>query len=341
MNIDNSIKKMLGNVKKDNFVSLKNNKQYRLPDGKQVIIKNNRNVPNKKVIWNVYKKIPDNKNIPIVFQTKKQYLKEYIKNQELKHNIDFPKKQEDKYIKNELKDMKNISARYTTKNNKYIEPRTVFFTGSKWPPKTFKNTAQHEVGHEIYERNFNIRNDWNSVNKCNSPTYYGSTKKEEDFADSYMLYKNNKLKKGKRLRIIKDNISKEYNNEYYDVTSPEYKQRVIAQSSQYPTYGKVHTITGKKLGAGITMVGVAVPVVLPLPVMGAIGAGVAKGIDKVKIIRTDEHDRPYKIPRIEVHRRIGRDNISQDKTNYENELEKLKIANDEFGRREEGRYQYG
>ena len=184
-----------------------NSKQYKLPDGKEVVIKDKNNVPTKKIIWDTYKNIPDDKNIPIVFETKEQYLKEYIKNQEIKHNHDFPKQQENEYIKKELVDMKDISARYTTKKNKYIEPRTVFFTDLNWTPKSFSDTAKHETGHEIYERNKNIKQDWKSVNKNNSPTLYGTTDKEEDFADSYKLYKNGTLKDKKRKKIIRDNVS--------------------------------------------------------------------------------------------------------------------------------------
>jgi len=181
---------------------------YKLPDGKEVIIKSHKNTLPKKVVWNTYKNLPDDKNIPVVFQTKKQYLKEYIKNQEAIHGYDFPKKQEQEYIKNELQDMSGISGRYTTRHNKYMEPRTVFFTDVKWDPKSFKQTAAHEVGHEIYERNKKIKHDWNSVNKHSSPTHYGKTDKDEDFADSYMLYKQGKLNDKKRKKIIKDGVSK-------------------------------------------------------------------------------------------------------------------------------------
>jgi len=182
-------------------------KRYKLKDGKKVIIKSKRNIPKKKTVQNIFSQLPDSPKIPIVFQTKKQYLNEYIDNQEKKHGIDFPKHQEKAYIQKELKNMANITSRYTTKKNPYMKPRTVFFTDKdiKWSPNMFKQNAQHEVGHEIFERNPIIRKYWKGVNKSNSPTSYGRTDEEEDFAESYMLFKNGQLKdkNKKRHKILK------------------------------------------------------------------------------------------------------------------------------------------
>jgi len=213
----NNIDRMIGNIhrkpktfgtrsKSTPQMFSKTPKKTILLDGKLLIFKDKVNLTPQQ-IYKVYKKIPDNINIPIVFQTKRQYLREYINNQEKKHNIDFTKKQEQSYIKRELKDIAPIVSRYTTKKNKYIEPKTVFFTDTKWTPKQFKASAIHEVGHEIWESNKNIRKDWKSVNQLNSPTAYGRTSKEEDFAESYMLYKMGKLRQEQRLKILRDNIS--------------------------------------------------------------------------------------------------------------------------------------
>ena len=191
-------------VNKDNQSK---DKVFYLKDGKKVVVKSKTSI-NKKLLNKVYSKIPDDKNIPVVFQTKKQYLVEYIKNQEKKHNVDFPIKQEKAYLNRELDDMGPIVSRYTTKDNKYIEPRTVYFTDTKFSPKQFKMSAAHEVGHEIWERNPKARKQWKHVNKNTSPTAYGRTDRQEDFCESYMLYKAGKLTDPKRLKIIKDVMSK-------------------------------------------------------------------------------------------------------------------------------------
>ena len=149
--------------------------------GKTVVVQSKLPV-SKKLIHNVYSKIPDDTSIPIVFQTKKQYLKEYIKNQEKKKNIDYPKKQEQQYIKNELKEYKPIIARYTTKKNPYIDNRVVFFTDNKVTPKQFKHSAWHEYGHELYEKK----------------GYKGSRIEEERFARNYVLSKDKQSKDKQR-----------------------------------------------------------------------------------------------------------------------------------------------
>lgn len=178
----------------------------KLIDGKPVIIKSSsKNIPSFETIKKVYRKIPDNKNIPIVFETKKQYLKEYIRNQEIKKNIDFTPSQEKAYISRELKDMNNVVSRYTTKKNPYIDLRTVFFTDKKITPKQFQASAFHEYAHEEWENNPRIRKDWQAVNKTTAPTPYGRTDRQEDFAESYMLYKMGRLKDPKRTKIFSDN----------------------------------------------------------------------------------------------------------------------------------------
>jgi len=88
-------------------------------------------------------------------------------------------------------------------------------------------------------------------------------------------------------------------NEYYDLTDPRYRRKVMKTNLQ--EYGKVQDVSGKAVGAGIAASGIAVPVVLPAPVMAAIGAGFAKKVDKVRLVKTDSQDRPYRIPRIEFH----------------------------------------
>lgn len=177
-------------------------------DGKKVIVKGKaQNVPPLKVVKDVYAKIPDNKRIPLVFETKEQYLDEYIKNQEKKKNIRFKPTQIQSYKAKELSNMQNIISRYTTDHNPFIDRRTVFFTDRKIPVQQFKDSAVHEYGHELWEKNPKIRKDWKSVSNSTSPTPYGKTAKQEDFAESYMLHSKGQLFDSRRNNIIRKDVT--------------------------------------------------------------------------------------------------------------------------------------
>ena len=121
-------------------------------DGKDVIYFNKRKSPSRKTIKKTYRKIHDNKNIPIMFMTREEYLKQYIKNQELKKGIDFPVKQEKQYIKKEMSKYNNFLSRFTTNKNKFFPPAIVFFNDKKISPKQFEKLAFHEYGHEVSEK---------------------------------------------------------------------------------------------------------------------------------------------------------------------------------------------
>lgn len=180
----------------------------KLIDGKSVIVKaNSKNIPPLKVIKDTYAKIPDNKRIPIVFETKEQYLDEYIKNQEKAKRTKFPESQKNQYKHQELQNMHNIVSRYTTDHNPYIDRRIVFFNDHKIPTKQFHDSALHEYGHELWEKNPKIRKDWKSVARSSSPTSYGATSKQEDFAESYMLAKTGRLQDPKRESILSDAVA--------------------------------------------------------------------------------------------------------------------------------------
>lgn len=176
-------------------------------DGKKVIIKGNkRNVPPLKIIKNIYSKIPDDKKIPIVFETKAQYLGEYIKNQENIRGKPFPKSDVEKYKSTELGRMNNIVSRYTTRHNPYIDVRTVFFTDNKITPVQFAKSAFHEYGHEAWEKIPKLRKDWKSVSQSTAPTPYGRTARQEDMAESYMLYKTGALQDTRRKDILSKDL---------------------------------------------------------------------------------------------------------------------------------------
>ena len=175
----------------------------KLIDGKKVIVKaNSKNIPPFKVIKDIYATIPDNKRIPIVFETREQYLDEYIKNQEKAKKVRFTPAQKAAYKQTELAHMSNIVSRYTTDHNPFIDRRVVFFNDHKIPVAQFKDSAIHEYGHEVWEKNPKIRRDWKAVSKTSSPTTYGTTSKQEDFAESYMLHHTGRLQDQRRDTII-------------------------------------------------------------------------------------------------------------------------------------------
>ena len=50
------------------------------------------------------------------------------------------------------------------------------------------------------------------------------------------------------------------------------------------------------------------------------GLGIKKYVDKVKLVKTDEHDKRYKIPRVEIHRKQNDNEWKPNrKYNYEDE----------------------
>jgi len=194
-------------------------------DKKPVIFKTESNYPKVSILKDVYEKIDDDRKVPVVVQTKKQYLKEYIANQEKKKKVDFPETQEKEYLRRELDRMKPVVTRYTTKHNKYMEPRVVIFPDKKLNDRQLKESILHEYAHELWEKNPKIKKDWQSVNKDDSPTAYGRTDKEEDFADSYALYKTGRLKDEKRIKILKDVDSK--NSEMPEFGSVEWQNEML------------------------------------------------------------------------------------------------------------------
>ena len=125
-------------------------------DGKPVYYAGGKqNAPKPSVVKRVYSLIPDDKKVPVIFETKKQYLQEYIKNQELANGTKFTPSEKQRYIKTELKEMQPVVSRFTTYHNDYMPPRTVFFTDNKYNKSTphFEMSALHEYWHEKTEGN--------------------------------------------------------------------------------------------------------------------------------------------------------------------------------------------
>ena len=158
-------------------------------DGKDVIYKHKGNYPSVKMLDKIYKTIPDDKNVPVVLETRKQYLSEYVANQEKKKGIKFSEEEKKQYMKEELEKLKDVDARFTTYHNRFIAPRVVIFPQKdKINEERIKEDIYHEYGHELWEKNKKLRKKW-KFRKATSPTLYGTTDKEEDMAESYMLYK--------------------------------------------------------------------------------------------------------------------------------------------------------
>jgi len=120
--------------------------------GKPIKVYNNKPIPSRRLIKTVYDKLPDNKKIPVKFMTRSQYLKSYIKAQEKKNNIDFTPKEEQRYIKKEMKEYKNYASRFTGYQNPYAKPSIVVFNDNKIKPSEFKKMASHEMAHERLEK---------------------------------------------------------------------------------------------------------------------------------------------------------------------------------------------
>lgn len=122
-------------------------------DKKPVFVLNNRKtIPPKRIIKQVYRLIPDNKKVPVMFMTRKQYLELYLKNQERATGTQFSPRERQQYIQEEMPVYKNIIGRYTTNHNPYFPPAVVVFNDKKIPVRQFKNTVLHEYGHEFAEK---------------------------------------------------------------------------------------------------------------------------------------------------------------------------------------------
>jgi hypothetical protein len=88
---------------------------------------------------------------PVVFETNKQYVNQYLHNQEKARGVNFTPKQEQTFKRNELHKMKNVVARYTTNSNPYMPQQTVFFTDRKISPDRLNVMADHEFNHFVNE----------------------------------------------------------------------------------------------------------------------------------------------------------------------------------------------
>ena len=170
----------------------------------KIIVKANGSMfPSKTLVQNIYNKLPSDKKVPIVFETRQQYNKEYMRNQEKQRKTKFSKDEESRYLRDETNKLQPVVSRFTTYHNKYMEPRVVVFPGKRGNADlngdgridkkdevlAVKSEIGHEVGHQLLEKNKVLAKEWNrKINPATSPSKYGATGKAEDFAESFALY---------------------------------------------------------------------------------------------------------------------------------------------------------
>lgn len=199
MNFNNLFSKISKEIKQDKKIVNKNsfNKPVKTKkiSGKTVKIFNNNPIPKKQTIKKVYDKIPDDTNIPLKFMTREQYLNQYVDNQEKKHGKKFSVSQRSDYVNSRKKAYKNITGRYTTKNNPYYKPAVVVFNDNNNSKNIkgdeFKKFAWHEYGHEFIEK---------EGIKLNPDL-------EEDFCDYLAHLKVEKKDKRTPKKILKEYLS--------------------------------------------------------------------------------------------------------------------------------------
>lgn len=198
--------------------------------GKKVQVFNNNPIPKRSVIKKAYDKIPDDKNIPLQFMTRKQYLNKYIKNQEKINGVDFSSVQEKEFINKRMPVYKNILGRYTTKTNDYYPPAVVVFNDkdnlNNIKGDKFDDLVFHEYGHELAEKN-----------GMKMPLM-----KEEHFADNVSKY-------AQQTKIFYDNKAKNYalNKIKTDSTSKNKKWRYDASEGWPPVRTKIKLVNPNDL----------------------------------------------------------------------------------------------
>jgi len=254
----------------NSFPNLKPKKQFMLA-GKSVQVFNNNPIPNKKVIENTYNQIPDDKNVPLQFMTRKQYYETYAKNQECVNGKPFNKEQKQQFFKSAKKRYGNIIGRYTTESNPYYAPAVVVFNDKDNLPnikgKKFKDLAWHEFGHEYVEekqikmplhkeemfadrlamnktmqRQVNLDMSYNNtnslktdVNSKNDIVYHGTTPMGAMLIKRQGILTSNELKKqGAPYHTLSDKTKPDKTYFFKDKPRAESWARVATQNSMFP-----------------------------------------------------------------------------------------------------------
>jgi len=114
-------------------------------------------------------------------------------------------------------------------------------------------------------------------------------------------------------------------NEYPNVSNENFQEERIKQAEyeHLNKYGEVQSVSGKRVGNAMIVADVVIP---SGKLLTAAGMGVKKYVDKVKLVKTDEHDNRYFVPRMEIHKKNSK--LSWDPKNREHNEE---IEYDTYG----------
>jgi len=105
---------------------------------------------------------------------------------------------------------------------------------------------------------------------------------------------------------------------YPEVTNEQFREEQQQKANLEATsYGEVKSYSGEKVGNAMIAADFVIPTGRTLTLAAL---GVKKYVDQVKLVKTDEHDNKYKIPRIEVHKKSNKTTWTPEH-NYEEEYE--------------------
>jgi len=124
--------------------------------------------------------------------------------------------------------------------------------------------------------------------------------------DRYDCNKNNVMKQDSFFGLIKSKpiIKDDYveSSEYPELSNSEFINNQLKQSEydDLDKYGKTSSYSGQKVGNVMMAADVIIPSGKSLTLAGL---GIKRYVDKVKLIHTDEHDNPYIVPKVELHKK--------------------------------------
>ena len=261
--------------------------------------------------------VPKEKKQPVLYGTDTYYYRDNISPE----NIKVLNNKEQKYYNllykmneqieqhNYNKNWVNVLEQRTTNkenNKKYVEKYKKYAQKNYLEyEKLFNKTS--ELGQQLglnEHLNYVLRVD----NNFNNSTSGAPIQKQQEWKQKTEVQKD--IQRITKEDTDGDNTPDEYDcvpddpnrqdTQYHELTDEEYRRGVLQQPKNIKTYGEVSEVSGKRVGAGIVTAGLVVPGIIPAPITTPIGLGVAKYVDKVRVIKTDEHDNKYKIPRLEV-----------------------------------------
>lgn len=166
---------------------------------------------------------------------------------------------------------------------------------SDFNPKELKMGLKIEREHSPLLR---IRREISKDHLSEIPDYYTRLAEMERIAKLEMRAQSRK--RMSKHRKFKRRRSCLKNERFINLGDREFLRDCYYNDSQNKNvYGEVKKISGKKLGTAIAASGFVVPVILPAPLTSAVGYGVGKKVRHLKLIKTDEHDNKYKVPRLQ------------------------------------------